>query len=195
MSAGGSRQSQQSEQQSRVWEGQAPFLQNLYARADALQQQQFGQTGQIARQNLAPIQAAGFPAWQQAVSGQVNPAQLSAGLEAMGTQFSRETLPQIRGGAMQSGGLGGSRQGIAEGLAAGELARQQRGLFADLSGQASQRQMGALQLAPSMFDLSMAPTRAEWLPLQMGAGALGGTTVLGSGSSSGSGSSFKAGLK
>ena len=66
-----------------------------------------------------------------------NPSTLAMGNEVtrgvMNT-LNRQALPAIRGGAMASGTVGGSRQGVAEGLATGEAMSGLAGALANLYG-------------------------------------------------------------
>lgn len=84
--------------------------------------------------------------------------------------FQEQVLPSIRGQAIAAGGLGGTRQGVAEGLAAGRtaeaLARQSAGIF----GRGLETTLGALGTG-----LSLAPQTAalQALPAQTLAGVGG----------------------
>lgn len=67
--------------------------------------------------------------------------------ETMGNQFTQQIAPAIRSGATMSGGMfsgGSSREGIAQGLAAGETARATGGTLANLYSQAYQSGLGAM---------------------------------------------------
>lgn len=70
-------------------------------------------------------------------------------------------LPQIRSGSIASGGFGGSRQGIAEGLAAGRTQQGVAGAQAGLINQAFQGGLGvfnnALNNAGNIFQSALAP--------------------------------------
>lgn len=70
-------------------------------------------------------------------------------------------LPQIRSGAIASGGFGGSRQGIAEGLAAGRTQQGVAGAQANLINQAFQGGLGVfsntLGQAGNIFRSALAP--------------------------------------
>lgn len=94
-----------------------------------MQQQGLAQTPGLAT-NLdqqAGTAAAGF---QQFASGGMinqNPfleQSITAMRESANTDLSRNQLPMIRNNAVAAGGVGGSRQGIAEGLAMSDLNRQ-----------------------------------------------------------------------
>lgn len=87
-------------------------------------------------------------ALQQVLSGQVNNSVLDPQIQNIITQVNRNTgenlLPQIRSGALQTGNYGGSRQGIAEGLA---LSRAQADIaqgLAPLVGQTYENAQGRM---------------------------------------------------
>ena len=76
--------------------------------------------------------------------------------------LTRNILPAIRAGAVADGAYGGSRQGIAEGLAAGEAARGVGDTLArmdmDAYGQGLQMYNSAANRAPSSFAMGLAPS-------------------------------------
>ena len=57
--------------------------------------------------------------------------------------FNEQIMPGLRGGAALAGGMGSSRQGIAEGLAAGRSSQQLQDFGAQLYGQQMDRSLGA----------------------------------------------------
>lgn len=61
----------------------------------------------------------------------------------VGQQFNEQIMPGLRGGAALSGGMGSSRQGIAEGLAAGRSSQQLQDFGAQLYGQQQDRSLQA----------------------------------------------------
>lgn len=88
-------------------------------------QPQFGTpatAANAAAPNAAAAPMGGGPNASGTLPGGVNPY-LQQQIDGLQTQFTnnlnRTTLPAIRSNAMGAGGFGGSRQGIAEGLAAG----------------------------------------------------------------------------
>ena len=136
---------QQATSQTSLYGGQAPFLQSLWGQANALSGSDPG------------IAAQARNAWGQALGAGINPgvADVIANASAdMGLNFNRNTLPGIRQGAVGTGSLGGSRQGIAEGLAAGELARNQSNmattLYTQALDQASRERTAALSMSGAM---------------------------------------------
>lgn len=94
------------------------------------------------------------PYLQQAVQGAIRP---------MVDQFSESVLPGIRSGAMQTGQYGGSRQGIAEGIAAGKLSRNIGDVSSQMYGNAYQQGMDSLSKAmlfgPQMLQLGQYPSQ------------------------------------
>jgi hypothetical protein len=97
----------------------------------------FSVDANAARQGMGSLDPTG--ALQKSLSGQID----TQGLDAMqqsatnramigygdavadaGTMYNQQIAPQIRSNAILDGGYGGSRQGIAEGVAAGELNEQ-----------------------------------------------------------------------
>ncbi len=86
----------------------------------------------------APVSTAGLNNYTQ------NPymSQMGADLQRQFNEnLTRSTLPALRGGAMQAGGVGGSRQGIAEGLAAAGSNTGAASAVTNLFGQDYQSQM------------------------------------------------------
>lgn len=94
------------------------------------------------------------PGGSGAGGGGVTPASLTAYSqnpyltkmgEGLQTQFNnnltQNTLPSLRGGAVAAGGVGGSRQGIAEGLAAGQSNTGAANAITNLYGQDYNNQM------------------------------------------------------
>ena len=75
--------------------------------------------------------------------------------------LSENLLPQIAGGAVASGQMGGSRQGIAEGLAMRgtqeALANANAGMMLDAYGKGLGAQSNALQMAPQTMGMGLQP--------------------------------------
>jgi hypothetical protein len=145
-----------------VWGGQAPFLQDLYSRAQ-------GMAGQ-GYQGAAGLQQA-----QQALQGLIQPAggtdpTLAAYGRQLGQQFQEQILPGIRGEGISAGGLGSSRYGLAQGQAAQGAQRNLQDFGAQTYGQRMDRQLGAGQ---ALGQLSELQGQAPWQGLQQYAGLLG----------------------
>jgi hypothetical protein len=77
--------------------------------------------------------------------------------QQVGQQFNREIMPGIQGQAALGGGLGGSRAGIAQGLAAAEAQRNIQNFGAQLYGQGQDR---ALQAAGAQGQLAQGLAQA-----------------------------------
>ncbi len=134
---------------------------------------------------------------------------LMQNMDALGAGINKQLGYANQGlsvGAVQSGGFGGGRQGVAQGMMIGEgldafqqgassLLNQssQRSLDANqaLGGLQNQAAMGGMQGAGNIFEMGMNPLMAQWLPLQMQSGLLGGNIM--DSSSTSSSSSFSAG--
>lgn len=133
---------------------------------------------------------------------------IQAGLGDINRNFQRNIMPSINTGAAMTNTAGGSRQGIAQGLAASD-ANRQAGDFVNkmysqnfgqqlqsmlqanqqlggLQGQANQAQQGAMQQAPGMAGLGASPTQAYWqqqfAPLSAFQSVIGAPAILGGGS-------------
>lgn len=79
-------------------------------------------------------------AYMQLMSGQPNNPAMRAMADSVATQYNnnlaQNILPQIRSGAQAAGQYGGSRQGIAEGLAIGQSNQGLAGALANMYGNA-----------------------------------------------------------
>lgn len=122
----------------------------------------------------------------------------------LGEFFGETVLPGIRGDAIAAGGLGGSRQGVAEGIAGRGLLREfgrgalglrenaqaRRTAIAEtLAGLQTQRRLAAtgtgLSALPAQFGLAEAGSMAALSPFMALAQILGSPTVLGESSAEG----------
>lgn len=150
---------------------------------------------------------------------QVNPFLQQSVRGALGdviSQFTESALPSVRTSAGLAGQPGGTRQGIAEGIALGKLgtalANTAAGMYGDAYnlGQNQQLQaaqlasgnaaaagnemLGSLGLAGNVYNLGFAPAQGytqmyqnQWAPVTNYAGLIGGPTVLNRSQSSSSG--------
>ncbi len=184
--------------QSFVDPGQAPFLDFTRNLAQGLAQQQLGGMGNLfgLSQNLlgqGQDLLGGLGQTTNALSNIASPAVQQAQIGQLGSDlgafFNQQILPGISRGAIGTGGLGGGRQGVAQGVAAGELARAFTGGATDIMAQgqqqqlsgllgASQSQLGGLSSLGSLFGLGQAPFAAQFSPLLNLASIIGGPTVL-----------------
>lgn len=212
--------------QSRPWAPQQPYLKNLFSQADKQLTKGIDPAmarGQNMRLNAADtsgplIQALLQNAMQTAQGGTnalsflTNPAMLDPStnpwlaLQGQGIASGVESsllnnmLPGIRSEAIGNAGYGGSRQGIAEGLAvtgaSGQLAnalaslyggayQQGLGTMLGAAGQANQSAQGLGGLGQQLIDLRQAPgdiystvgnerTMLPWMLLQQYQQAVGG---------------------
>ena len=156
-----------------VWGPQAGGLQNLYGAAGDI----FGQAGNQAG-NQVFGQAMG--AFNNLTNPGMNPAMQAYGNQ-IGQTLTRDWLPQIQGGAIQAGQLGGGRQGIAEGLALSDATQQFTDAGRMLYNQDQDRRLGAVGQAGQLANLGMG---IPWYNAQQYGGLLGRPTVLGGASGS-----------
>lgn len=123
-------------------------LQGYYAPEGQYAQSLSQQQEALSRMMQAPSGVADDPI----VQGLVEKAQ--AGL---GTQLAEQVMPQIRSGATAAGQYGSTRQGVAEGVAAGKTAEAQGRVATDIYGKAYQdalrSQMQALTMAPQVAEM------------------------------------------
>jgi len=183
MSKGSGSQAQTQKQE--PWEGQSPYLRDIYSQAQALSPQQFytGQTyadpsdltfqaEQLAQQSaLGPqttIAGSIVPSIQEQL---MSPAQrfndpllqesLRAGLRPMEESTSR-LLQQARRDATGAGQLGGTRQGILESEVLKDLLTKQSDvasrLYGDVYGDTLSAQGRALAFAPQAMSSLMQPS-------------------------------------
>jgi len=115
-----------------------------------------GQAGLASQFLLGPVL---FPESNPALQ-----AATEAAVRPLTEQFERTILPGIRGEAITAGGFGGSRQGIAEGLAAQGLTRQIGDVTSTIQANAFQQSLDAMTralfAAPATAGLQFLPTSA-----------------------------------
>lgn len=135
-----------------------PYSGNTVAALDPLTQQAIGLTGQnIGSTNAAFDQAgrtaAGVAGYQPGsfltgnIDAYMNPYLRNVEQAALGNmdRAYRQNLNTIADGAISAGAFGGSRQGVAEGVAAAENARQMGDLSAQLRAQGYGQAQGIMQ--------------------------------------------------
>jgi len=174
-------QTQTQTQETKPWAEQAPYLTELFAQArQQLQQpipsyvptsattQQAQETAKRFAVETAPQTGeAARAAWQAGLAApdvMRNPALAAAiqgAIRPLEQQFAERTLPAIRGEATAGGQYGGSRQGIAEGLAARGLTEATGDITADMLSRAYESglrtQMQALGLTPTVQTAQLVP--------------------------------------
>lgn len=88
-------------------------------------------------------------------------AATNAAIRPIVDNFQQSILPSVRAQAVQAGGYGGTRQGIAEGLAANEVTKKVGDVSAAMANQNYQAGLGAmtqaLQMQPQLAQLSLLP--------------------------------------
>lgn len=145
-----------------VWPGQAPYLENLYQQAQAFLPQAMQQGSQLFEQGMGVLNTLFQP--------QQNPY-LGVYANEVQNNLQRNILPAIANAGVQANQLGGSRQGIAQGLAASEANQQITDMAARLYSDDMNRMLAAAQQLPAMLGL-------PWYGLSQMAGILGRPTVL-----------------
>ena len=187
-SSGGSQQGSQSTASSwqdpdSVWGVQSPYLSALYqdaagmVGASAPQQEQ---AQGLITQGMGGIESLMNPGMNPMM--EVYQQQMQQGLE-------QNILPTIRREAAGRGMVGGTRQGVAEGMAYQEAARQQSQFAAQLYNEDQNRALGAIGEIPGMAQAGLG---VPWYGLNQAAGILGDPTVLRGGAGSVSQSSSSA---
>jgi len=204
-----------------VWEPQTGYLTDLYGAGSELLAQQptesalttqgreqaTGYAGSPALQNLIQQSQSGLstalnpqqnPMLQQAMQSAINP---------LTQAYQENVLGGITDQAVQAGQTGGSRQGIAEGIAGREYLQQVGDItsgmaYQDFAG-GQERMLQGLGQAPTIANLGMMPADimqqagmqeqlAPWQQLQLQQGLIGGPTVLGGGGGGGTGGTSSA---
>lgn len=163
------------------WGGQQPYLKDIYAQAGGLYGSGMGYTPYSGPRvaGLSDIQRQGMETGYQNILSGNTPAQAAGGMlnktlqgdylgganpyldqvfatsaQNVTDQFNRNILPSIKTAGVQSGMYDSSRQGIAEGLAAGEAQKNLAQLSANIYAPAYEsergRQIQAATLAPSL---------------------------------------------
>jgi hypothetical protein len=181
-SAGGgfNQSGQQATSGQNVWGAQGGALGDLYAQAQALigGQSPYGQAG-------AQVGQAGANAWQGQLTPGANPyfdQSVQASIDQATESFKRQVLPELDARSVGAGQLGGSRDQLARGEAAGlfgqsvaQTAAQQR---AQMYEGDQNRVLQAIGLTPAM-------QQSQYAPLSVAASLIGGPTVLNQAQSSG----------
>jgi len=158
---------------------QSPFLQDLFSRAQVASQgpttsplEQQGQQSAIDYANQLGPQVQSAQGAQQFLT---NPGLLSpdsnpflaqtaqAATSPIMQALMEQILPSIRGGAIGAGGFGGSRQGIAEGIASRGALKQigdtTANIFSNAYEQGLNALQGGLQTAPQTAELGLLPSQ------------------------------------
>ncbi|GAF96669.1 unnamed protein product, partial [marine sediment metagenome] len=159
-----------------VWGAQVPFFENLYSQAN---QMMMGGGNQGQAQGLFEQGLQGF---NQMMNPGVNP-HLEAYAGDVQQNFTDNILPGIRRDAGGRGMVGGTRQGVAEGVAGGYANRDITNMASKLYGEDMNRMLGAMGMMPQYGAFGMS---IPWFGMNQMAGIMGSPTVLGGGGIQGS---------
>ena len=166
-----------------VWGPQGDYLQQLYGMGSNLANN-FGQYEQGA-QNIFNTALGGF---NQLMNPGVNP-QLQAYQGDVQRNLERNLLPAIDSNAAGFGQMGGSRQGVAQGLAISDSQQQISDMASNLYNDDMNRMMGAMAFAPTLGNFGMS---IPWFAMNQFSGLLGSPVGLsGGGSASSSGGDWR----
>jgi hypothetical protein len=165
-----------------VWGGQSPFLTQGYQAASDVYNQTQG-SGPNAMETLGQGLMTQGGATLNQLQGQpgINPA-FDAYQQRMKQGFAEDFLPQLKGGAIQAGGLGGSRQQIGSALGADRAMQAISDFGANTYSGDQDRRLAAAQsamtsgLTTADFGRSM-----PWYNVSQYSGLLGAPTVLNKG--------------
>jgi hypothetical protein len=177
-------------QKTSPWEGVQPHLLKVYEEAQRQYNQPMEFFGGQTYADMNPTQTQGLQSqlnYAQGMMGDINAtrqAQMNAlnapdvannpyigGVadtitQRMNRNFQENLLPAISGGAIQAGQPGGSRQGVAQGVAARGTQEALGGALSDLYGNAYSQgldaQGRALALAPQTAQLGMLPGQSMY---------------------------------
>lgn len=186
MSAGGSssRSSEYANRDSFLAPVQAGFLQDMFRQAQgqtnpaATRNAAYGATGVTNPMMLTTLRNTAAMTDPSAMI-RAQAGSLKAGL---GDLFRTEINPAIQTDAIAAGGFGGGRQGVAEGVAAGQLADAYTQGFGDIVANARQTALGAASQMPGLssayYTGRVAPTLAGFDPLTQLASILGSPILL-----------------
>lgn len=212
MSAGGSSSNESSSSNSFtnmdsfISGSQLPFLQNMW-------QQSQGYANPGVTQGAAQAGAGAVLPGMQSAYGNIGAltdptaqidAQSSSLQAGLGQMFREQINPAIQTNAISAGGFGGGRQGVAEGVATGQLADAYTKGYGDIVSRANNTALGAGSMLPGMaqgiYDMNVNPTMAGLDPMAQLASILGNPAILNKtrsqsqGQSSGSSSGFEVGF-
>jgi len=169
-----------SQDPSTVWGPQAGYLQQLFSQGNNLAQN-FGQYQQQG-QGVFDTALSGF---DRLMNPGVNP-QLGAYSGEVQRNLTDNLLPTIGGQSQGFGQFGGSRQGVAEGVAVGQANQDITNMASNLYSQDMDRMLQAGSMAPGLANMGMG---IPWYAMNQYAGLLGDPTVLSGGGRSSSTSS------
>jgi len=215
-----SKSSTEAGTEAEVWGDQAGYLTDLYGAGSNLMASQQPENAAMMAGRDARSAYGQSPALQNliqssqtALSGRLNPSEnpylqraMQSAINPLTQNYQENVLGGITDQAVQAGQTGGSRQGIAEGIAGREYLQQVGDVATNMSfqdyGAGMDRQGQAIDQAGTVANLGMMPADimsgvgreeqlAPWQQLQLQQGLIGSPTVLGgaAGASSGGTSS------
>ena len=155
-----------------VWGQQAPFFQNLWGQGAGM----LSSGG--AQQQGQDVFNMGAQGYNQLMNPGSNPM-IDIYAQDLGRAFNQEIMPGINRSAMGGNMIGGSRQGVAEGLAAGEMGRNLQNFGGQQYAGDMQRMLGATGQLPGFGNFGMG---IPWFNMQQMSGLLGAPVVLDQGS-------------
>lgn len=182
MSMGKSKSSSASTQQSQqnVWEGQAPYLLDLYKRASEML------PGLMPTEQETNAYRALAPAGAEALGGMLGPGtnpwlgqMASAGLGKLGETYTQQIMPAIRDAALGAGQMGGSRGQLLAAQAGKDWTGQASDFISQMYGGQYNADMQRRLMAAELVGQGYNPAMGT---LERYAGILGRPTVLGSSS-------------
>jgi len=186
MSAGGSQEKTRQDQSSRSFidPTQAGFLGNMWQQAQGIADPNaVGQAAQNTAGMNSPFLQSAMNTTNQLMDPRAQIATQSASLQSgLGDLFQNEINPAIKSNAVGMGGLGGGRQGVAQGVATGQLANAYTQGLGDITARANAQAGSAASMMPGLTDAMMNNTMAGQLggyaPLQQLAQILGNPAIL-----------------
>lgn len=191
-----------------IWGPQAQQLINLYGQASKRMGAQQGQVGAAANKYAQEGMAAGQTGMDalQGIANMQGPLsqyaqpnsalaqqQLGSATSDITQNFMRNIMPGITSGAGLTGNIGGSRQALAQGVAAGDAAsaigKAGTDIYSNMWNTGAQAAAGLTDaasqaagmipgMAQGIYNLGMSPFQAQWAPLTSMAGILGGPQAL-----------------
>jgi hypothetical protein len=109
---------------------------------------------------------AAYDPWQQTLQGGINPyttSMIQSAQQDLIQDYANNALPRIRQSAQNAGGFGGSRQGVAEGIATEGLLESLGDVSVEMLNNAyntnEANKLGALALTPNMAQAALGPAR------------------------------------
>jgi len=204
-----------------VWEPQTGYLEDLYGAGSNLLASQSPENAAMMAGREARSAYGQSPALQNliqssqtALSGRLDPQEnpylqraMQSAINPLTQNYQENVLGGITDQAVQAGQTGGSRQGIAEGIAGREYLQQVGDITSGMAfqdyGAGMDRQGQAIDQAGTVANLGMMPADimsaagreqqlAPWQQLQLQQGLIGAPTVLSQGGGGGTGGTASA---